>query len=184
MKSQTASLAPFSPRDTFRSLFRGHKQFSFFYFFFLSFSFHSFSFRVIWRNDWGVCTINRYKLPEKAMPKEVAYEVIHDELLLDGNPRLNLASFVTTWMEPECDKLMLESINKNYVDMEEYPATTELQVLYPSFLSYLRNFFKLCFCTISDQSKRCTGCAFALPSTWINFLFYWIDSFLSFQKKN
>ncbi|GJY02289.1 glutamate decarboxylase-like protein [Tanacetum coccineum] len=50
-----------------------------------------------------------------------------DELMLDGNPRLNLASFVTTWMEPECDKLIMSSINKNYVDMDEYPVTTELQ---------------------------------------------------------
>lgn len=67
-------------------------------------------------------------MPENSMPKEVAYQIIHDELQLDGNPRLNLASFVTTWMEPECDKLMIESLSKNYVDMDEYPITTELQV--------------------------------------------------------
>ena len=42
-------------------------------------------------------------------------------------PRLNLASFVTTWMEPECDRLILEGINKSYADMDEYPVTTELQ---------------------------------------------------------
>lgn len=72
--------------------------------------------------------IYRYRMPEKSIPKEAAYEVIHDELLLDGRPRLNLASFVTTWMEPECDKLIQEAISKNYVDMEEYPATTEVQV--------------------------------------------------------
>ncbi|XP_027153209.1 glutamate decarboxylase-like [Coffea eugenioides] len=69
----------------------------------------------------------RYRMPENTIPKEVAYQIIHDELQLDGNPRLNLASFVTTWMEPECDKLMIESMNKNYVDMDEYPITTELQ---------------------------------------------------------
>ncbi|PSS26827.1 Glutamate decarboxylase [Actinidia chinensis var. chinensis] len=69
----------------------------------------------------------RYRLPENSIPKEAAYQIIHDELQLDGNPRLNLASFVTTWMEPECDKLMMESMNKNYVDMDEYPITTELQ---------------------------------------------------------
>ncbi|XP_042500903.1 glutamate decarboxylase 4-like [Macadamia integrifolia] len=69
----------------------------------------------------------RYRMQEKSVPKEAAYQIIHDELLLDSNPRLNLASFVTTWMEPECDKLMVESINKNYVDMDEYPITTELQ---------------------------------------------------------
>uniref|UniRef100_A0A803Q3E6 Glutamate decarboxylase n=1 Tax=Cannabis sativa TaxID=3483 RepID=A0A803Q3E6_CANSA len=53
--------------------------------------------------------------------------MINDELMLDGKPRLNLASFVTTWMEPECDKLVMDSMNKNYVDMDEYPVTTELQ---------------------------------------------------------
>jgi glutamate decarboxylase len=67
-------------------------------------------------------------MPENSIPKEAAYQIINDELMLDGNPRLNLASFVTTWMEPECDKLIMAAINKNYVDMDEYPVTTELQV--------------------------------------------------------
>ncbi|XP_065850310.1 glutamate decarboxylase isoform X2 [Euphorbia lathyris] len=69
----------------------------------------------------------RFKMPEKSIPKEAAYQVINDELMLDGNPRLNLASFVTTWMEPECNHLIMASLNKNYVDMDEYPVTTELQ---------------------------------------------------------
>ncbi|XP_010558669.1 PREDICTED: glutamate decarboxylase 1 [Tarenaya hassleriana] len=72
-------------------------------------------------------SLPRFKLPENSTPKEAAYQIINDELMLDGNPRLNLASFVTTWMEPECDKLIMSAINKNYVDMDEYPVTTELQ---------------------------------------------------------
>lgn len=72
--------------------------------------------------------VHRHVLPRKSVSKDAAYQIIHDELLLDGSPRLNLASFVTTWMEPECEKLMMEAINKNYVDMDEYPVTTELQV--------------------------------------------------------
>ncbi|KAK4721322.1 hypothetical protein R3W88_011555 [Solanum pinnatisectum] len=72
-------------------------------------------------------SLPRFEMPENSIPKEAAYQIINDELMLDGNPRLNLASFVTTWMEPECDKLMMSSINKNYVDMDEYPVTTELQ---------------------------------------------------------
>ncbi|XP_019176550.1 PREDICTED: glutamate decarboxylase-like [Ipomoea nil] len=72
-------------------------------------------------------SLPRFMMPENSIPKEAAYQIINDELMLDGNPRLNLASFVTTWMEPECDKLMMEAINKNYVDMDEYPVTTELQ---------------------------------------------------------
>lgn len=75
-------------------------------------------------------------MPENSIPKEAAYQIINDELMLDGNPRLNLASFVTTWMEPECDKLIMSSINKNYVDMDEYPVTTELQAISSSFLIF------------------------------------------------
>eukprot|EP00249_Psilotum_nudum_P014269 c24745_g1_i1 orf=450-1925(-) len=69
----------------------------------------------------------RFCMPEWEIPKEAAYQIVNDELMLDGNPRLNLASFVTTWMEPECDKLIEESLNKNYIDMDEYPISTELQ---------------------------------------------------------
>ncbi|KAB5560813.1 hypothetical protein DKX38_005770 [Salix brachista] len=72
-------------------------------------------------------SLPRFRMPENSIPKEAASQIINDELMLDGNPRLNLASFVTTWMEPECDKLIMASINKNYVDMDEYPVTTELQ---------------------------------------------------------
>lgn len=69
----------------------------------------------------------KFALPPKSIPKDAACQVIRDELMLDGNPRLNLASFVTTWMEPECDKLISEALNKNYIDMDEYPVTTEIQ---------------------------------------------------------
>jgi glutamate/tyrosine decarboxylase-like PLP-dependent enzyme len=77
--------------------------------------------------------VSRFKLPDESIPKDAAYQVINDELMLDGNPRLNLASFVTTWMEPECDKLIMAALNKNYVDMDEYPVTTELQVAFCHF---------------------------------------------------
>lgn len=90
-------------------------------------------------------------MPKKSIPRDVAYQIIHDELMLDGNPRLNLASFVTTWMEPECDKLMSEAINKNYVDMDEYPVTTELQVrllyrtcILDALTRLLREYYTIC----------------------------------------
>nr|GMD21798.1 Glutamate decarboxylase 1 [Ipomoea batatas] len=83
-------------------------------------------------------SLPRFTMPENSIPKEAAYQIINDELMLDGNPRLNLASFVTTWMEPECDKLMMEAINKNYVDMDEYPVTTELQAPPFSPLLYIQ----------------------------------------------
>ncbi|XP_078168237.1 glutamate decarboxylase-like [Carex rostrata] len=83
--------------------------------------------------------LSRFTLPVESIPKEAAYQVINDELMLDGNPRLNLASFVTTWMEPECDKLMMSSVNKNYVDMDEYPVTTEFQNRCVNMIAHLFN---------------------------------------------
>uniref|UniRef100_A0A0E0LVQ3 Glutamate decarboxylase n=1 Tax=Oryza punctata TaxID=4537 RepID=A0A0E0LVQ3_ORYPU len=84
-------------------------------------------------------TLPRFRMPEQSIPREAAYQIINDELMLDGNPRLNLASFVTTWMEPECDKLIMDSVNKNYVDMDEYPVTTELQNRCVNMIAHLFN---------------------------------------------
>ena len=70
--------------------------------------------------------VPRYELPKHQMPADAAYQIIHDELNLDGNPALNLASFVTTWMEPQADKLMVESFGRNFIDADEYPQTTEI----------------------------------------------------------
>jgi glutamate decarboxylase len=47
---------------------------------------------------------------------------------LDGTPALNLASFVTTFMEEEAEKLMAENLSKNFIDFEEYPQTAEISV--------------------------------------------------------
>ncbi|XP_022955720.1 glutamate decarboxylase 1-like isoform X1 [Cucurbita moschata] len=84
-------------------------------------------------------SLPRFKMSENSIPKEAAFQIINDELMLDGNPRLNLASFVTTWMEPECDKLIMAAINKNYVDMDEYPVTTELQNRCVNMIAHLFN---------------------------------------------
>ncbi|KAF8180382.1 glutamate decarboxylase [Pholiota molesta] len=53
-----------------------------------------------------------------------AYQLLHDETALDGNPLLNLASFVHTWMPEDADKLIMENLNKNIVDLDEYPAAS------------------------------------------------------------
>ena len=71
--------------------------------------------------------IPQYSLNEKGMPSKAAYELIHDELSLDGNPTLNLASFVTTWMEDEADKLINENLGKNFIGIDEYPQTSKIQ---------------------------------------------------------
>jgi glutamate/tyrosine decarboxylase-like PLP-dependent enzyme len=49
-------------------------------------------------------------------------QLIHDELMLDGNARLNVATFVTTWMESQGEKLMAECFDKNMIDKDAYPT--------------------------------------------------------------
>lgn len=65
--------------------------------------------------------IPKYRVPKQGMSADAAYQLVHDELNLDGNPALNLASFVTSWMEPQADKLATETLNKNLIDQDEYP---------------------------------------------------------------
>jgi glutamate decarboxylase len=67
------------------------------------------------------------ELPEQSGGSEVTYELIANELLLDGSARLNLATFVTTWMPPHASKLMSETADKNMIDKDEYPQTAELE---------------------------------------------------------
>ncbi|MFV8053599.1 glutamate decarboxylase [Mycobacterium sp. 48b] len=67
------------------------------------------------------------RLPDKSMEPGAAYRFIHDELMLDGSSRLNLATFVTTWMDPEAEKLMAETFDKNMIDKDEYPATAAIE---------------------------------------------------------
>ncbi len=71
--------------------------------------------------------IPKFQMPDEGTDPFVAYRLIHDELLLDGSSRLNLATFVTTWMEPEADKLMAEAFDKNMIDKDEYPQTADIE---------------------------------------------------------
>ena len=69
-------------------------------------------------------SVPKYRLPDVGMPANAAKQLILDELNLDGNPDLNTASFVTTWMEPEADELLLRTGNINFIDFDEYPMTS------------------------------------------------------------
>src|SRR6476659_980996 len=75
----------------------------------------------------GEETIPRWRIPDGEMLPDSAYQVIHDELLLDGNARQNLATFVTTWMEPQAARLYAESFDKNMIDKDEYPQTAAIE---------------------------------------------------------
>jgi len=71
--------------------------------------------------------VPKRRMAELGMAPRIAYQVIHDELRLDGFSLLNLATFVTTWMEPEAKQLMGETFDKNMIDKDEYPQTAEIE---------------------------------------------------------
>ena len=69
----------------------------------------------------------KYRFPQTEREPRHAYAVVHDELMLDGNARQNLATFCQTWEEPEIHQLMDECIDKNMIDKDEYPQTAEIE---------------------------------------------------------
>ncbi len=69
----------------------------------------------------------KYKIPKGQSEPKFAFQAVHDELMLDGNARQNLATFCQTWEDPEIRILMMESINKNMIDKDEYPQTAEIE---------------------------------------------------------
>ena len=69
----------------------------------------------------------KYKMPENEHDARHAYQVVHDELMLDGNARQNLATFCQTWLDDEVHKLMDECIDKNMIDKDEYPQSAEIE---------------------------------------------------------
>ena len=75
----------------------------------------------------GEQQVPRWRIPDDEMEPDTAYQVIHDEIFLDGNARQNLATFVTTWMEPQASQLYAEAFDKNMIDKDEYPQTAAIE---------------------------------------------------------
>ncbi|KRM77615.1 gadB protein [Secundilactobacillus collinoides DSM 20515 = JCM 1123] len=71
--------------------------------------------------------IPKFKLNDTPIEPREAYELVSDELLDEGNSRLNLATFCQTYMEPEAEKLMAQSFEKNAIDKSEYPRTADIE---------------------------------------------------------
>ncbi len=69
----------------------------------------------------------RFRMADDEMLPETAYQIVHDEAMLDGNARLNLATFVGTWMEPQAVQLYADTFDRNMIDKDEYPATAAIE---------------------------------------------------------
>ncbi len=113
--------------------------------------------------------VPKHRLRAEGMPAELAYQVVHDELMLDGHARLNLATFVTTWMEPAAERLMAECSSKNLIDKDEYPRTAELERRCVSILADLWHApggGEAVGCSTVGSSEACMLAGLALLHRW------------------
>ena len=94
--------------------------------------------------------IPRHSLADGELPPDVARQIVHDELMLDGNARLNVATFVTTWMEPQAEQLMAECLDKNMIDKDEYPQTAAIETRCVNILADLWH---------APATEEATGCS-------------------------
>ncbi|MER5536936.1 glutamate decarboxylase [Streptomyces mirabilis] len=112
----------------------------------------------------------KHRLPDGPLPPNTAYQVVHDDLMLDGNARLNLATFVTTWMEPQAGVLMGECQDKNMIDKDEYPRTAELERRCVAMLADLWNApdpASTVGCSTTGSSEACMLAGMALKRRWM-----------------
>ena len=89
-------------------------------------------------------------LPEHGLGEQMSYELISSELLLDGQARLNLATFVTTWMPSLAARLMDETADKNMIDKDEYPQTAAIEARCVNIIGDLWH---------ADEAEQATGCS-------------------------
>ena len=111
-----------------------------------------------------------HTIPRRGMLPGTALQVVRDELTLDGNPRLNLATFVTTWMEPQAEVLITECLGKNMIDKDEYPQTAELESRCVSILANLWHAHTgsdATGCSTTGSSEACMLGGMALLWRWL-----------------
>ena len=109
------------------------------------------------------------RISDEPVPPAVAYQLIKEELLLDGSSRLNLATFVTTWMEPEAGQLMAECVDKNMIDKDEYPQTAEIERRCVAILADLWHApdpSDATGCSTTGSSEACMLAGLALKHRW------------------
>ncbi|KFU78935.1 glutamate decarboxylase [Amycolatopsis lurida] len=108
-------------------------------------------------------------LAEDPLPPDTALQLVRDELMLDGNARLNLATFVTTWMEPQARELMAECVDKNMIDKDEYPQTAELERRCVNILADLWHApdpAAIMGCSTTGSSEACMLAGMAMKRRW------------------
>jgi len=98
----------------------------------------------------AAATLPIHEIGDSGLDSETAYELISSELLLDGQARLNMATFVTTYMPAVAARLMSDTADKNMIDKDEYPQTAEIEARCVSIIADMWN---------SPEHEQATGCS-------------------------
>ncbi|MGF9662853.1 glutamate decarboxylase [Arthrobacter crystallopoietes] len=67
------------------------------------------------------------EFPDTGIPALDAFRLVAEDLALEGDPARNLATFVTTWMEPQAQQIIAANLHRNFIDHAEYPRTAEIE---------------------------------------------------------
>ncbi|MBD0863192.1 glutamate decarboxylase [Gordonia sp. zg691] len=87
----------------------------------------SMTLRTVFTRAGEATELPKFALNDDMLLPDTAYQIVHDEAMLDGNARLNLATFVSTWMDDEAKRLYSETADKNMIDKDEYPQTAAIE---------------------------------------------------------
>ncbi len=113
--------------------------------------------------------VPRFKIPDAELDPRHAYRIVMDELILDGNSRQNLATFCSTWVEPEVLDIMAHCLDKNMIDKDEYPQTAEIESRCVHMLADLWNSpdaANTLGCSTTGSSEAAMLAGMALKARW------------------
>src|SRR3954471_9332917 len=82
---------------------------------------------VLFGNRFATQEVPSREFPENGMTALEALRLVGEEVALEGDPGRNLATFVTTWMEPQAQEIIAENLHRNFIDHAEYPRTAEIE---------------------------------------------------------
>ena len=82
---------------------------------------------MLFGNRFATKEVPSREFPETGMTALDAMRLVSEDLALEGDPARNLATFVTTWMEPEAQRIIAENLHRNFIDHAEYPRTAEIE---------------------------------------------------------
>jgi len=82
---------------------------------------------MLFGNRFATQEVPTHEFPEAGRTALDAMRLVSEDLVLEGDPARNLATFVTTWMEPEPQRIIAENLHRNFIDHAEYPRTAEIE---------------------------------------------------------